>query len=1145
MRSSLLRACGALYCLGVAFVLVTGARAAVTNVAWYRLGENDPGAVSGQIVNSTALDFAGVKNLRRVGSPRYTNDVSPDAAQIGSKLGVLFNGINQLYSTNAVISTAQNNFGIEAWVRTLSTANGVHVIAYNGNTAANGWGLGVVVTNHPVIGLQITYFAELNGGTRFGGGRSVGNEWVHVALVRDNGTSRFYLNGNAAGSSSSATPAIPAGSFAIAADPSSPNALFPGIIDEVRVFTFAPGQFTANDLLVNQSVVTTLPESGLALGAATLNGSASSFGFPTTVWFEWGDSTNLNNVTPPQTLGSGFSSTNFSEVLTGLAPGTYRFRAAGSNDLGVVFGSIRSFILGPTVETLAPSGVTQTAATFNGLANPNGAETVAWFEYGFTTEYGFVTSGQALGGGNSDTNFSQTVTDLIPGVVYHFRAVASNNFGVVFGGDRSFPKFAQRDYVKASNTVLSASFGGAMAMDGDTMVIGADSEFSSRGAAHVFVRSGDSWLQQALLRASNPEFSDRFGTSVAISGDTIVIGAPDEDSNATGVNGNQNDNSVTNAGAVYVFVRTGTNWTQQAYLKAADAVGKCDTRFCTGCICVNGDRFGASVAVSGDTVVVGGPFDDSNATGVNGNATDNSVTNSGAAYVFVRNGTTWTQQAYLKASNTDGFDTFGNSVAVSGNTVVVGALNESSNATGVNGAQSNNSAESAGAAYVFVRSGTTWTQQAYLKASNTAGDDLFGFGVAAAGDALVIGAPAEDSNATGINGDQTNNDGTNSGAAYVFVRNATTWSQQAYLKPSNTGVGDNFGVSLAMSGETLVIGAAGEDSNATGVDGDGSNNLVPASGAAYVFVRNGTSWSFQNYLKASNTDTNDFFGRSVAVSGEFVVVGADGEDSNARGLNGDQFNDIAFDSGAAYVFGPPLPPFAEIAVLVSTNINIVDGGSASQIVSAIGHFNTLTFTIKNTGNGPLTPLTITFDGADAAMFSVAINPRVPLEPTSNTTFTIRFSPPSSGTKTAALHIASNDEDENPFDIVLTGLSLSFAQDRDGDGLNDAAEFLMSSLGFNFQLRQTALVNTLFSNANGAGLFTQSQLQALNVDAPLLAKDPNTGLFELTIGVEKSTDLSNFFPFPMTAPQTTINAQGKLQFQFSSPDNAAFFRLESR
>jgi len=138
------------------------------------------------------------------------------------------------------------------------------------------------------------------------------------------------------------------------------------------------------------------------------------------------------------------------------------------------------------------------------------------------------------------------------------------------------------------------------------------------------------------------------------------------------------------------------------------------------------------------------------------------------------------QQAYLKASNTDANDTFGYAAAIDGDTVVVGASGEDSSATGVNGNQSLNDAENSGAAYVFTRSGTTWSQQAYLKASNTEADDYFGDVVAIDGDTIVVGAPREDSSATGVNGNQSLNDASKSGAAYVFTRSGTTWTQQAY-----------------------------------------------------------------------------------------------------------------------------------------------------------------------------------------------------------------------------------------------------------------------------------------------------------------------------------------------------------------------------
>jgi hypothetical protein len=339
----------------------------------------------------------------------------------------------------------------------------------------------------------------------------------------------------------------------------------------------------------------------------------------------------------------------------------------------------------------------------------------------------------------------------------------------------------------------------------------------------------DPIAQQVYLKASNTDAGDNFGLRAAVSGDTVVVGAPFEGSKATGINGDQADNRAAYAGAVYIFVRSGATWTQQAYLKASNTNAN--------------DGFGYFVAISGDTVVVGAVGEASSATGINGNQADNSAPSAGAAYVFVRNGVTWTQQAYLKASNTDASDLFGWSVAISSNTAVVGAFQEASNATGVNGNQSDNSAIRAGAAYVFVRNGATWTQQAYLKASNTDASDDFGYLVAISGDTALVGAGEEDSKATGINGDQTDNSAPDAGAACVFVRQGGTWTQQAYLKASNTDAGDRFGVSAAVSGDSVVIGALQEDSNAIGINGNQVDNSAPDAGAAYVFVRDGTTWT--------------------------------------------------------------------------------------------------------------------------------------------------------------------------------------------------------------------------------------------------------------------------------------------------------------
>ena len=193
--------------------------------------------------------------------------------------------------------------------------------------------------------------------------------------------------------------------------------------------------------------------------------------------------------------------------------------------------------------------------------------------------------------------------------------------------------------------------------------------------------------------------------------------------------------------------------------------------------------------------------------GVRGNALRIVVDDTHAAYPLTID--PLFQQAYLKASNTEMNDSFGASVAVSGDTLVVGAPYEASNATGVNGNQADNSAAYAGAAYVFTRSGGIWSQQAYLKASNTGASDFFGWSVAVSGDTLVAGAYGEASNATGVNGSQADNSAAYAGAAYVFTRSGGIWSQQAYLKASNTGASYFFGWSVAVSGDTQVAGEIG------------------------------------------------------------------------------------------------------------------------------------------------------------------------------------------------------------------------------------------------------------------------------------------------------------------------------------------------
>lgn len=467
---------------------------------------------------------------------------------------------------------------------------------------------------------------------------------------------------------------------------------------------------------------------------------------------------------------------------------------------------------------------------------------------------------------------------------------------------------SQITYLKAANPDKDDVFGTTIALSGNTLVVGAWGESSNAtgvngigsnntsrhsGAAYVFVYTpATGWVQQAYLKASNTNAGDNFGNSVAISGDTIVIGARYEDSSATGVNGDESDNQAGDSGAAYVFVRSADTWTQQAYLKASNSG--------------IGDHFGTSVAISGDTIVVGARGEDSSSTGVDGDATDNLASDSGAAYVYVRDGNgNWSQQAYLKASNTDAGDAFGVSVAIDGETVAVGSVFEDSNAKGIDGDQSNNSATDSGAAYIFSRTGSSWSQQAYIKSANADEHDYFAGALDISGDTLLIGAVHEDSNATGVNGDQSNNSasGRSSGAAYVFTRTGQSWLQTAYLKASNTGREDWFGHSVAILGDEAIVGARLEDSGASGVNGsEGDQEGYDDAGAAYFFVRNDGEWTQLAYLKASNTDRQDFFGMDVDLSDGLLVVGASHERSAASGINGDGSDNSIHRAGAVYSF---------------------------------------------------------------------------------------------------------------------------------------------------------------------------------------------------------------------------------------------------
>jgi len=389
------------------------------------------------------------------------------------------------------------------------------------------------------------------------------------------------------------------------------------------------------------------------------------------------------------------------------------------------------------------------------------------------------------------------------------------------------------------------------------------------------------------LKAANTGAGDFFGASIAIAadGDTLAVGASGEDSNGTSP---END-SAQSSGAVYVFTHDSNgNWNPPSYLKAPNSDAK--------------DAFGSSLAISDDgrVLAVGAAGEASDGSDLD----DNSLANSGAVYVFVRTETgSWIPQAYLKAPNPDASDYFGRSLALSadGKTLVVGAEYEDGNGSGFG----DNSLSNSGAVYVFGQNETGWNLQSYLKATNAGRDDHFGssLAISADGKTLAVGATGE----AGDGSDPADDSLSESGAVYVFTRGDADWTQQAYLKAANARSFARFGgsVSLSTDGATLAIGSMGESSATKGFGGDQDDSSAPSSGAVYIFTYGDTSgWKQTFYLKAPNTEENDYFGRSVALSadGDVLAAGADGEDSNATNIGGNQDDNSALDSGAVYVF---------------------------------------------------------------------------------------------------------------------------------------------------------------------------------------------------------------------------------------------------
>jgi len=446
--------------------------------------------------------------------------------------------------------------------------------------------------------------------------------------------------------------------------------------------------------------------------------------------------------------------------------------------------------------------------------------------------------------------------------------------------------------VLASDGAANDFLGGSVALADDTALVGASGDDvganGDQGAVYVFVRSGMTWIWQAKLTASDGAAGDNFGRSVALSGDTALVGASGDN---VGANGDQ--------GSAYVFVRNGTVWSQQAKLTVATGAAN--------------DNFGLSVALLDGTALVGVPGDD---VGAN--------FNQGSAYVFVRSGTTWTQQAQLTSSDGAAGDNFGASLALAGGTALVGAPLDNGDAT------------DQGSAYVFVRGGTTWTQQAQLTALDGAANDYFGGSTALSGDTALVGAYGDNVDAA-----------VNQGSAYIFTRADTVWSQQAQLTASDGTEGDNFGRSVALLGDTARVGAHFDDAD------------TADQGSAYIFMHNKTTWIEQARLVASDGAEGDNFGVSVALSGGMALVGAESDDVGTNTNQGSAFFYRAYytdaDLAVSVTRGSDAPLHPGDSVLLTVSVLNYGPASAPAVLLDAALPSGLTYVSHTVTHGSYAP----------------------------------------------------------------------------------------------------------------------------------------------------------------------------------------------
>lgn len=613
-------------------------------------------------------------------------------------------------------------------------------------------------------------------------------------------------------------------------------------------------------------------------------------------------------------------------------------------------------------------------------------------------------------------------------------------------------------------------FGSAVAVSGQMVVIGSsrdDKGAGNAGSVSVFdLNSGDP--QQPLLLIDNPAptINDYFGTSVAASGSMVAVGAI------------QDDTGASNAGTVYVY-----NISSSFPGNPLFAINNPSPQ--------TQDEFGASLAVSGDLLVVGASRNNSGGD------------DSGSVYVFnLSSPTPGVPVQVIDNPDPAIGDWFGHSVAISGNRLLVGAPRDDGGAT------------NAGCAYVFdLGSPTPSVPVTVLANPAPALNDEFGFSVAVSGPNAVIGSRTDDNVAV------------DAGDVMVYdLSSGTPGSPVAGLTRPDPNEEDCFGASVSISGTRIVVGAPGADLAAD------------EGGAAYVYELNSaTSTVPADILESGMEEAAGWLGAAVAVDGTNVMVTAPQQDGNTH------------NRGAAYLFDPD-PPSPEMQVEQPPGNGLLGGAASIHFGNApVGSLgSTQSVVVRNIGTSVLEIHEISIMGGNSGDFNTIVPPLpVSLAVDETMLIDVSFAPGTTGSRVTTLRIESNAGTGNPFEITLTGQGLSAGDDTDGDGLNDVVELQMESMGFDWQVNDEELVAMLQWGGNASGLYTGPQLQSMNPTAPLLPRDPVTGEFKLTVAAMKSVDLTAFGLFPMGVPQVSVNPQGRFEFRFTPSEPKAFFRWEPR